>query len=655
MMIANLLLPSSWMINRKRVGYDPIVENDDDNDDDDDDGIEIEKSTTTTTAPPPPPPGNDKNDDDDDSDDAKAAAAGTSPPPSAARRRGLVLFATSLALVATSFVVVGKMVASPSPPASAPPVVVVANNNGALFYDGQLVDHLLHRPPHRHDSSSSSTTAAAAAAATWSHRYYESTEHFGGPGHPIFLVIGGEGALNNGMLYPYVTGDLAVRFGAAVVQPEHRFFGPYPPVPYDEVSTEELLEIFTPEQAMLDMLRLVVVHLRRPGGPHEGCSPHRHSRDYCPLITVGASYPGYLSSLFRIAHPDVVDAAYAASAPLLMYAQVSDSDAYYDIVTRAADITSPGCAHSVRTTLSEIERIVMDSPSLEEAADAVGVCSGDMLPRSLKHKRGLVDALNLMAVYGFANYDMGNYPPGPGTSMHKICRTFQNPDLDSPDTMRAYLRSQLLEQWEDDNGCDMSTVVCTDEMKEAYLEGAYRGGECFDLRPELDNDVPDAYEEAYDGRKYDDMTMWDFLTCTSVIFLAGQSNTSMFLEGVATYDDLAADCADSFGETVVPRPTELNDRWHYAPASDLVNVSNASRILFTNGMMDMWSGGSYSEDLSDTIIVINFADGAHHSDLTHTSLEYDELHDTDEIKKGKVRIAEILGGWIEEIRGGMVD
>jgi hypothetical protein len=111
--------------------------------------------------------------------------------------------------VATSFVVVGKMVASP--PASAPPPAVAVANNRALFYDGQLVNHL--------SSSSSSSTAAAAAAAadTWSHRYYESTEHFGGPGHPIFLVIGGEGALNNGMLYPYVTGDLAVRFGAAVV------------------------------------------------------------------------------------------------------------------------------------------------------------------------------------------------------------------------------------------------------------------------------------------------------------------------------------------------------------------------------------------------------------------------------------------------------
>jgi len=267
----------------------------------------------------------------------------------------------------------------------------------------------------------------------------------------------------------------------------------------------------------------------------------------------------------------------------------------------------------------------------------------------------LVDALALMVVYGFANYDMENYPPGPNTSMYKICRTFQDPELDSVETMKAYFRSQLLEQWEDANGCGMSTVHCTREQGEAYLRGVYQGRECYDMRPELDDDVPDAYEEEYDGRKYDDMTMWDFQTCTNVIFLAGQSNSSMFLESEATYEDLARDCADSFGRDVVPRPTELNDRWHFAPGVDLVNVANASRILFTNGLQDMWSGGSYLEDLSDSILAINFVDGAHHSDLTHTSLEYDEVHDTDEIREGKERIAEILGKWIDEIRAGTVN
>ena len=73
------------------------------------------------------------------------------------------------------------------------------DENEACFYDEQLVDHFS-------DDDASST---------WSNRYYKSTNYFRGPGHPIFLVVGGEGALDNGMLYPFVTQHLAPRFGAA--------------------------------------------------------------------------------------------------------------------------------------------------------------------------------------------------------------------------------------------------------------------------------------------------------------------------------------------------------------------------------------------------------------------------------------------------------
>ena len=75
------------------------------------------------------------------------------------------------------------------------------DENEACFYDEQLVDHF----SSNHDDNTS----------TWSNRYYKSTNYFRGPGHPIFLVVGGEGALDNGMLYPFVTQHLAPRFGAA--------------------------------------------------------------------------------------------------------------------------------------------------------------------------------------------------------------------------------------------------------------------------------------------------------------------------------------------------------------------------------------------------------------------------------------------------------
>eukprot|EP00578_Thalassiosira_sp_NH16_P018237 CAMPEP_0181114028 /NCGR_PEP_ID=MMETSP1071-20121207/20659_1 /TAXON_ID=35127 /ORGANISM="Thalassiosira sp., Strain NH16" /LENGTH=589 /DNA_ID=CAMNT_0023198099 /DNA_START=33 /DNA_END=1802 /DNA_ORIENTATION=- len=499
----------------------------------------------------------------------------------------------------------------------------------ALFYEDQLLDHV--------DTSGSDEV--------WKHRYYKSTEYFRGPGSPIFLVVGGEGALNNGMLYPFVTQHLAKRFGAAVVQPEHRFYGPYQPIPFGEASTSQLLKLLTPEQAMQDMLRLVTVHMHEKGQDFEGCPPDRSDPDYCPLITIGASYPGFLSAMFRTVYPDVVDAAYASSAPLLMYAQVSDSDAYYDIVTKAAERSSPGCAHSVRTTLTEVRDMVLEAPSLADAAELVGVCTeGEMFPKSITSQNDLADALVLMAVYGFANYDMGVYPPGPHTSMYKICQAFQDPELDSIDTLKWYFKSQIMANYEEEYDCDMKSVHCNPDDEMAYVKEQY--GECFDLRPEMD-DSPEPILSEFDGISYDDGFSWNFQTCTDVIFLAGQSQTSMFVPKEATYEDLTKMCQDEFGTDVTPRPWELVDRWHF---DDLVGDEvNASRILFTNGMQDMWSGGSYLEDLSDSVLALNFENGAHHSDLTHAG---PSEKDTDDIREGHAKITEILGMWIGEIKEG---
>ena len=64
-------------------------------------------------------------------------------------------------------------------------------------------------------------------------------------------------------------------------------------------------------------------------------------------------------------------------------------------------------------------------------------------------------------------------------------------------------------------------------------------------------------------------------------------------------------------------------------------------------MQDMWSGGSYSESLSDSIIALNFENGAHHSDLSHVGPSQD---DTEDIRQGFITITNILAKWLDEIR-----
>jgi hypothetical protein len=495
------------------------------------------------------------------------------------------------------------------------------DQNVPLFYHKQIVDHF--------------SQDGEGLDSFWSHRYYKTTKHFGGPGYPIFLIVGGEGPLDNGMLYPFVTDVLAKTFKAAVVQAEHRFYGTSSPVVNGTVA--ELLQLLTPQQAIADMLRLVNVYLRE--SDFRGCSRDRTSPNYCPLITVGGSYPGFLSAMFRFLHPDVVDAAYASAAPLNMYAQRTDPNIFYDIVTTAAEKASPGCPAAVKTTLTDLVEIILNATSVEDAASEVGVCA-DSIPSHIATRQDLGDTLVQLVSFTFASANSGNYPPGPDTDLFKSCQVFQDTQLDSLGRYKAFLDRKQVLSFESDLNCELKPELCDPVEELRAIRDENGGRDCFDLGASFPDAPPsDLVGGVLDS--YDDGTMWEFQTCTTVIFLAGCSETSMFPARNATYDILAKTCQENFG--VTPRPRELADMWGF---DDLVN-RGASRILFTNGVQDMWAGGSIMTDLSDSLLALNFENGAHHSDLNHHG---PADSDTPDIKAGYIAITDILGNWIDEIK-----
>lgn len=101
---------------------------------------------------------------------------------------------------------------------------------------------------------------------------------------------------------------------------------------------------------------------------------------------------------------------------------------------------------------------------------------------------------------------------------------------------------------------------------------------------------------------------WEFQLCSDLIVRTGFSAESMFIEREWTLEWLADHC-ESRGFGVEPQPYRLVDQWGF---NDLVG-NGASRILFTNGLNDGWSVLSILEDLSDTLVTLNFPNGAHHS------------------------------------------
>lgn len=265
--------------------------------------------------------------------------------------------------------------------------------------------------------------------------------------HTRFLVskviLGGEGAIEptTGLFYPFVTHDLAKDWGGFVVEPEHRFYGESQPLSPGIVYGEEdpRVALLTSEQALYDAVRLVQ-YIQ----DEFHCSKDRFSPEYCPVITVGGSYPGFLSAMARVLFPHVIDMAYAASAPMKFYSQQVDAGAYYEHISRVADKSLAGCATGVRNTLDEVSLIfdqMRNQTDVDRVASLLGACSrtvpGYITPQNLQ------DEVNMIVGYTFANDNMANYPPGNRTRLHRSCQVFLSSTLDPIQRVQQFLIDHL--------------------------------------------------------------------------------------------------------------------------------------------------------------------------------------------------------------------
>ena len=447
----------------------------------------------------------------------------------------------------------------------------------------------------------------------WTQRYYESAQHFQGPGSPIFLILGGEGAIQpeTGLFYPFVSDRLARAFGAFVLEPEHRYYGESIPVNVTSANSDPRETLLTPEQALYDAVRLTR-HIQ----DLLLCSRDKTSPLYCPVISVGGSYPGFLSAMARLRFPDAVDMAYAASAPIKFYAQQVHAHEYYDHISHVAEMCKPGCAHAVRTTLESLgsEFAPLSSrKQVEDAAASLGFCP-ESVPSYMTNREIFQTELFMIVGYTFANDNMAYYPPDNRTKLYKSCFSF----LDDKTSPRERTKDFLVSHFSQNNNCiDMSLQLPTGPN--ATISGGDWSG----------------VGTGADGES------WDFQTCTLLVEAIEFSNVSMFPTRPWTREWLFQHCQSRFH--VSPQPNSLASQWHF----DNLVETNASRILFTNGLNDGWSVGSILSNISDTLISLNFKNGAHHSDLSHQGPSED---DTDDVRQGFNTIQSILGEWLDDIR-----
>lgn len=174
----------------------------------------------------------------------------------------------------------------------------------------------------------------------------------------ILVYIGGEATLESRSVEGGSVIELANRTKAVILGLEHRFFGQSQPF---NTLTSDNLKFLTIEQALADLAYFIdemqAVY----------CSPS----SLCSVAVVGGSYPGSLSSWFRLLYPHMAIASWASSAPILIKANYSEYDDH--MATQIAKV-SQKCLQSTQQIYNEINEIVGHNASqTQELKGMIGI------------------------------------------------------------------------------------------------------------------------------------------------------------------------------------------------------------------------------------------------------------------------------------------
>jgi Serine carboxypeptidase S28 len=506
----------------------------------------------------------------------------------------------------------------------------ILNAAEPLFYLDQLVNH--------HDP----------ATTTYAQRYFEKKKYFGGPGSPIFVILGGEDELD-GLLYPWIHEHLAQTYNAVTFALEHRFFGQSWPVPQHQVTNADLAALLTPNQALWDAVRFIQ-HKRA----ELKCSlDRRQVATYCPVMTVGGSYPGFLSALMRFVHADVVDISYAASAPLNLYSHHVDVDAYYEKVTIEAERASPGCSAAVRHVLEAIHSDLYAIPRDDFVADALaepyGLCKGS-IPHYIQDGPTLADELVFIVATHLAEYNMMYYPPGPTRDLVKACQIFQQGRQQAEEEQEPADQHHRHRHHHHRHRHDSSYTPAPAAILATFLamgndadNNVDEREACYDL---AGKELPDGPNATITGSDWsgigsgDASIFWEFISC-QLLSPTGFSASSMFPPREWSFAWERQHCYDRFQWNI--SPNGLEDEFHFDERA------NVTHLLLTNGLVDGWSLSSILQSDAPGVTVVNMENGAHHSDLDHHG---PTLNDTDDVKAAFEQIRSVIGSWLDEIRSG---
>lgn len=129
---------------------------------------------------------------------------------------------------------------------------------------------------------------------------------------------------------------------------------------------------------------------------------------------------------------------------------------------------------------------------------------------------------------------------------------------------------------------------------------------------------------------------WDFQSCTEMVMPSCSTGVhDMFWEDKWDFGKYSDDCFKKFGV----RPREKAAVTYYGDKS----LETASNIVFSNGLLDPWSGGGVFRSDNSNIRIVIIPDGAHHIDLRASN-----ENDPGSVRAAREFHMKYINKWIKE-------
>ena len=387
----------------------------------------------------------------------------------------------------------------------------------------------------------------------------------------------------------YESGDygtptsLARKLGGLIVFLEARFFGKSLPFGNQSFTpAADRIGLLSIEQTLADY-QVAIQTIRQ-----------RYSAWHSPVVTFGGSLAGTLAALMRVRYPEVVDAAWASSAPLLGYVGTGVSQyAWRKQVTDNYEAFSPGCPQRVRAAFAVLQD-ALPAVVQAELATCESAYAGSWLD---------VQAAMWGALEGAGEFC---YPPAKAPI---------------PGYCSALARG------------GRATLAGVDTLLRNatpfYFSRRGNNGTCLNLTFVREQNAIESVG-------------WNYLACSEIVHPIGANNvTDMFPPDLWSVAQTATWCEPQFGaSTLRPRwiPSEFG-------MDDLESFAHAnSRIVFTLGLRDPWHvQGIGLRSLSASLPVVTNPDGSHCADMAGATPD-----DTDSMRRARSRAEAIISRWIRQ-------